>query len=287
MKKILIVGANSYIGTTFENWLLKTPYSYEVDTVGTMNGEWKEKSFKNYDSILHVAGIAHVSAEPKLEDLYYKVNRDLAIEVAEKAKAEGVSQFIFMSSIIIYGKDGKIGEKKVITRVTDPDPVDFYGDSKLQADLAIQKLSDDQFKTVIVRTPVVYGPGCKGNFPRLIKLAKICLVFPSIENERSMIYIDNLTEFIRLVIDNNDCGVFFPQNKEYVSTFMTIKIFRELMGKQLYPIKFFNPLIRLLSFRIKFINKVLGNKVYDRKLSDYKNFEYCVVNFEESIKKCV
>ena len=140
MKRILITGANSYIGTSFEKWMAQWPEEYQVDSVGMRNGEWKELDFSSYDTIFHVAGIAHQDAKADQEDLYYKVNRDLTVEVAQKAKAEGVKQFIFMSSMIVYGASSKIGETKIITRDTVPEPINFYGNSKLQAEQGILPL---------------------------------------------------------------------------------------------------------------------------------------------------
>lgn len=285
MKRILITGKNSYIGNSFKKWVSQWPEQFETHLISVRGDEWKKLDFSNFDVVLHCAGIAHVSANPQMEQEYYKVNRDLAIEIAEKAKKEKVKQFIFMSSIIIYGADGKIGEKKVITADTKPEPVDFYGKSKLEADIAIQKLNSEDFKTVIVRTPMVYGPNCKGNFPKLIKLAKVTPVFPNIDNERSMIFIDNLCEFLKQVIVQERSGVFYPQNKEYISTKDIIKIVANAKGRRVIFTKLFNPLIRLASKRINILNKALGNKVYDKNLSSVD--EYNVVEFEESINKSI
>jgi nucleoside-diphosphate-sugar epimerase len=282
-KRILITGQGSYIGTNFEKWVSKWPDKYDVEKISVRNNGWKQKNFSKYDVVLHVAGIAHVSADPKMEQLYYKINRDLAIDVAKKAKKENVKQFIFMSSIIIYGADGRVGENKIINAETEPNPIDFYGRSKLEADLAIQKLNSEKFKTVIVRTPMVYGPNCKGNFPRLKMLARKCPIFPDINNQRSMIFIENLCEFLRIVIDKELSGIFFPQNKEYVSTKDIIDLMAKNMGKKIYFVKLFNPVIRIMSKKINIINKVLGNKVYDKRI--IPNFDYCVVDFETSIKK--
>lgn len=271
-KRILITGQGSYIGTNFEKWVSKWPDKYDVEKISVRNDGWKQKNFSKYDVVLHVAGIAHVSADPKMEQLYYKINRDLAIDVAEKAKKENVKQFIFMSSIIIYGADGRVGENKIINAETEPNPIDFYGRSKLEADLAIQKLNSEKFKTVIVRTPMVYGPNCKGNFPRLKMLARKCPIFPDINNQRSMIFIENLCEFLRIVIDRELSGIFFPQNKEYVSTKNIIDLMAKNMGKKIYFVKLFNPVIRIVSKKINIINKVLGNKVYDKRITP--NFDY-------------
>lgn len=285
MKNVLITGKNSYIGTNLKKWLEQYENQYKVEEIETLNEEWKKSDYSSCDTVLHVAGIAHVSADPKLEELYYKVNRDLAIDVAKHAKESGVKQFIFMSSMIIYGKDAKIGESKIIEKDTKPNAENFYGDSKLQADLEIQKLADNNFNVVIIRTPMVYGPNCKGNFPKLKKLAKLSPIFPDIENQRSMIYIDNLCEFLKRAIDNNSSGVFYPQNREYISTKEIIKILAEAQGKKMRFIKVFNPIIKLLSKRINFINKIFGNKVYSKELTE--NFDYIVVENEESIRRSI
>ena len=285
VKKILITGKDSYIGIHVKEWLGKEANQYEVTELDVKTQDWLQEDFSKYDTILHVAGIAHVSTDKKLEDLYYKVNRDLAIQVANKAKKENVKQFIFMSSMIIYGDDEHIGEKKTIDKNTDPQPKNFYGNSKLQAEEGIKKLEDENFKTVIIRTPMVYGPNCKGNFPRLKKIAKISLIFPDIENERSMIYIDNLCEFIKQAIDNEKSGTFYPQNKEYISTKQIIKVMAESMNKKMHFIKLFNPIIRLMSKKINLINKVFGTKVYAKELSG--DFNYIVVDNEESIRRSV
>ena len=232
-KNILIFGKGSYIGTKFQEYL-KDYNEYKIDVLDSMDENWKKTDFSKYDVIYHVAGIAHVSSDPKMEKIYYKVNRDLPIEVAKKAKNENVKQFIFMSSMIIYGVDGKIGKKKIIDENTEKLPIDFYGKSKLEADESIQKLETEKFKTVIIRTPMVYGPGCKGNFPKLKKIAKISPIFPNIDNERSMIYIDNLCEFLKQVIDKENTGIFYPQNKEYVSTKCIIKTMAKSMNKKYF-----------------------------------------------------
>ena len=285
VKKILITGKDSYIGIHVKEWLKKEANQYEVTELDIKTQDWLQEDFSKYDTILHVAGIAHVSTDKKLEDLYYKVNRDLAIQVATKAKKENVKQFIFMSSMIIYGDDENIGEKKVIDKDTAPQPKNFYGNSKLQAEEGIKKLEDENFKAVIIRTPMVYGPNCKGNFQRLKKIAKLSPIFPDIQNERSMIYIDNLCEFIKQAIDNKERGTFYPQNKEYISTKQIIKVMAENMNKKMHFIKLFNPIIRLMSKKINLINKVFGTKIYAKELSG--NFDYIVVDNEESIRRSV
>lgn len=285
MNKILITGKNSYIGSNLREWLKANQEEYQVEEISTRDNIWAEKDFSAYDVIVHVAGIAHVSADPKLESLYYNINRDLALEVAKKAKQEGAKQFIFMSSMIIYGKDAPIGKEKIIDANTTPVASDFYGRSKLEADLELQKLQDENFRVVIIRTPMVYGPNCKGNFPKLNKIAKYSFIFPNIDNKRSMIYIDNLCEFLKQCIDNQYKGIYFPQNKEYLSTKEIIQIMAESKNKKIWFTKIFNPILKLLSRKVNLINKVFGSKIYKKEMSG--DFSYCVVDNEESIRRSI
>ena len=284
MKRILITGKDSYIGTSFEKWVSRWPEEYHADTLDT-KGYWQSYDFSPYDVVFHVAGIAHVDAKDDMEDLYYQVNRDLTIEAAQKAKAEGVEQFIFMSSIIVYGDSSKRGEKRVITKDTIPTPTNFYGNSKLQAEQGILPLQDEHFKVVILRPPMIYGKGSKGNYPKLARLAQKTPIFPDIENERSMLYIENLCEFIRLMIDNEARGVFFPQNKEYVKTTELVKTIAEVYGKKMRLTKVFNGLIRCCSKKVSAVNKVFGSLVYEKEMSVYQDFEYCRSNFKQTIEK--
>ena len=290
MKKILITGANSYIGTTFENWIKENAKDMQTDTLDMKNDGWKEYDFSNYDIVFHVAGIAHadvgnVSEERKA--LYYKVNSDLTIECAKIAKEAGVKQFIFMSSIIVYGDSAGIGEKRVITKDTPVSPANFYGDSKVKAEEGLSKLADDNFKVVILRPPMIYGKGSRGNYPLLSKLAHKLPIFPNVDNERSMLYVGNLCKFISLMIKNEENGVFFPQNKEYVRTADMVKEIAMVCDRKIVLTSIFNPCLKLIG-KMKgkpggMVNKAFGNMVYDKGMSDYKE-EYAIYAFAESVK---
>ena len=207
MKKILITGANSYIGTSFEKYIKENyPNDYCIDTVDMIDGSWRKKSFAGYDSVFHVAGIAHQKETKKNAHLYYKVNRDLAIETANKAKDDGVKQFVFLSSMSVYGMD-----TGVITKETTPKPKSHYGKSKLQAEQKIVPLQDKNFKVCILRPPMVYGKDCKGNFQTVVRIVKKSPVFPKANNKRSMIYIDHLSSFVNLCVRGELSGIYFPQ----------------------------------------------------------------------------
>ena len=162
MKRILITGANSFVGTNIEKWLIREPEQFQVDTVDTMNEAWKKADFTKYDVVFHVAGIAHVNPKLEMAPLYYKVNRDLTIEIANWAKEHGVKQFIYMSSKIVYHASKSL-KGDWVRKDTKPDPNDFYGDSKLQAEKGLKGLQCNTFKVAIIRPPMIYGPGNKGN----------------------------------------------------------------------------------------------------------------------------
>ena len=174
VKKVLITGAGSYIGESFTSYASTHYPSLSISAIDMLDGTWREKNFSTYDIVYHVAGIAHAdvgNVDEATKEKYYKVNTDLAIEVCRKAKAEGVKEFIFMSSMIVYGDSAPYGKKKVVDEHTVPHPANFYGDSKLQADVAVRDLADDRFKVVVLRPPMIYGKGSKGNYPTLAKLA--------------------------------------------------------------------------------------------------------------------
>ncbi len=286
MKNILITGANSYVGTNVEKWLMREPEKYHVETLDMKNPNWKDFDFSKFDVVFHVAGIAHVSSNKSMDDLYFKVNRDLAIETATKAKQSNVNHFIFMSSMIIYGFDHPLRDKMHI-KTDHYHPINAYGKSKLEADLEIQKLASEIMNITIVRSPVIYGPGCKGNFPKLQILARKVIFFPNITNQRSMIFIDNLSEFIKHVIEKKIFGVFYPQNSEYLSTSMIILYTRDILGKKTYTFRFLNPLIRFLTIVSKFFRKIFGNKTYDLNISNNLGFDYQIVGVKDSVQKSI
>lgn len=290
MKKVLITGAGSYIGTAFENWIKDHSDTIITETIDMKAKSWREKDFHRYDAVFHVAGIAHADVGKVTEEqkaLYYKVNTDLTVECARKSKAEGVKQFIFMSSIIVYGDSAGIGGEYVITKETPLAPANFYGDSKVKAEQGLQGLTDENFKVVILRPPMIYGRGSKGNYPLLAKMAVKLPVFPDVQNQRSMLYVGNLCKFISLMIDNEESGVFFPQNSQYVRTSEMVKMIGEARGKRVRTVKVFNPFLRLMG-RLGgkpggIVNKAFGNMVYDKEMSEYRD-AYQIYGLEESVE---
>lgn len=295
MKKILITGAGSYVGESVRRYILAKDSSYRIDAVDTMGDNWKKADYAKYDVVFHVAGIAHVNADPKMEPLYYKVNCNLTIEVAKHAKAAGVRQFIFMSSQIVFHESQSL-KAEVLTAETKPVPNGFYGNSKLQAENGLWNLvknqkenstrsqGGNQMKICILRPCMIYGPNAKGNFSRLAKLACKTPVFPKWHNKRSMLYIDNLAEFVKQAIERELEGTFYPQNRELADTVEIVRYFAKEAGHKIWITKLLNPFVWMGSLVLQPINKMFATYYYNPKMSKME-FDYQLVSFEESLKQ--
>lgn len=285
MKKVLITGANSYIGVSFEKYAGEH-YGNDltIDTVDMIDGTWREKNFSEYDVVFHVAGIAHADVGNVSEEVkkkYYAINTDLTIETAQKAKAEGVKQFVFMSSMIVYGG------LEHITKDTEPCPANFYGDSKWQADKGVRELQSDNFCVTVLRPPMIYGKGSKGNYPLLAKLAKKLPVFPKVNNKRSMLYIENLCEFLCLIMKEPQAGVFFPQNRELVNTSEMVKQIAVAREHKMWVTSLLTPFV-VIGMKMPgmvggLCQKAFGSSYYEPEMSEC-GLNYRRYQFEETIK---
>lgn len=280
MKKILITGTNSYIGDSFGQYMLQYQDAYQVDTLDMIGDGWRKKDLSGYDVIFHVAGIVHQKETAENKELYYKVNRDLVAELAQKAKNAGVTQFVFMSTMSVYGL-----ESGVITPDTKPMPVNHYGKSKLEAEAVLTALQDENFTVSILRPPMVYGKGCPGNFQMLLSLVKKSPVFPAVKNRRSMLFIDNLSAFVHLVIEKKCSGVFFPQNRECANTTEIAKVMAKVLQRRV----FFS---RLAGLGVKMLIPVFGKakKAFSTLIyQDCEQFDYCYCkeDLEGSVRKSI
>lgn len=290
-RRVLITGAGSYIGESFAAYATVHYPNLVVDTIDTVDGSWRDYDFSGYDAVFHVAGIAHAdvgNVDEETKRKYYAVNRDLALETAQKAKNSHVSQFIYMSSMIIYGDSAPYGTEKVIDEHTLPSPGNFYGDSKWQADKKVRMLRDSHFHVAVLRPPMIYGKGSKGNYPILAKVAKLLPFFPDIDNQRSMLHIDNLCEFLCLLVLSGEGGIYFPQNREYTKTSDMVKEIGKAAGRSVRMSRLLNPVVKIASHvpgKVSdMANKAFGNCIYKQCLSTYKGLDYQVHDLKASIE---
>lgn len=294
-KKVLITGAGSYIGQSFIQYAKKHyPDNFEIEELDMTDAAWRDKDFSEYDVVYHVAGIAHADVGKVSEEIkskYYEVNTGLAVEAAEKAKREGVKTFIFMSSMIVYGDSAPYGQQKVIGETTVPEPANFYGDSKLQADVAVRGLADDTYKVIVLRPPMIYGKGSKGNYRTLAKLAKKLPVFPNVDNERSMLYIENLCEFLCQVMllkpYHRNSVVLLPQNGEWTKTSDMVKMIAKASGKKITELQCLAPAVWIGS-KVPgkiggLVNKAFGNNCYKFEASSYGGLKYQNTTVKQSV----
>ena len=289
MKKVLIIGKNSYIARKFVDYLCMLNQSdIEIHGVSASNGEWKKISFKGYDSILFLAGKVHQKETRDNVKEYGEINYKLAMEVAKKAKNSHVKQFIYMSTAAVYGNAGQERGNVRIDENSPCIPKTAYGMSKRKAEIKLLELesrADVTMNICIVRPPMVYGDNCPGNFTRLWKLALKTPVFPLLHNERSMIDIDNLCEFLYQIIIQEKRGIYHPQDKEYVDTSKLVGDMRKQEGKKMFYVKLGNPLLRVLVKKIEVVEKVFGNYTYEKEMSVYEGIEYQKYGVEDVVRR--
>lgn len=279
MKKILIYGKGSYIGEHYREGLEARGHQVEmVDSLSLKPGEF---SITGYDVVINVVGIAHIKITPDMESLFYKINTDYSVDLCRLAKEAGVKQYIYMSSMNVYGDTSECIKSR-----DQENPKNFYGKSKLLADQRIHEMEDEAFKVVSVRPPVVYGHDCKGNFNPLIKVAKVSFVFPKYKNTRSMIYIDHLTNFVCQLVENEESGYFHPQNAAYTTTTEAVVAIRKSMGKKTLLIPGLSWLVKLMMKCVGMAERAFADDYYDLSFSKYKG-SYCNLDFQTTINRTV
>ena len=289
MKKILITGKGSYLGNSLKAYLEAFGDCYQVDCLSLRSGDWKEQSFRGYDAVYHTAAIVH---QPRSKDApgelarYRAVNCDLAVDAAKKAKAEGVRQFVFLSTMAVYGLTAAFGETVTITAQTPTVPTDNYGLSKLEAERALLALEGPDFRVAILRPPMIYGKDCKGNFRSLVSMARRLPFFPKVPNRRSMLYVGSLNRLVQQIIDREDRGIFCPQDPEYLNTSAMVQAIAAAQGKRLLLIPGFSWALHLLRHLTGAVDKAFGSLVYDKALSKLEE-DYCIASFPDSVKQSV
>ncbi len=263
MKRVLIAGANSFLGDNTREYLER--YSdYCVDVLDMTNPKWRETMFSQYDVVFNVCAIVHRPNE-KNKSLYFEVNRDLAFEIASLAKKSGVKQFIQTSTNGVFGID--VG---IMTVESLYNPKTLYETSKYEADCLLETLRDETFNVCIIRPPLMYGNGCKGNFPKLEEFALTKSFFPSLKNKKDFIYIENMADFVKFAIDNNLNEICYPRDPVVASTSQLVELIAKLNNHKMRLISFFNPFIKLIYKTSHSLRVVFGDCYFEGVTSSIK-----------------
>ena len=287
--KVVITGANSYIGEHIQSYMESVDPQVEVFQLDVVEDTWRMYDFTGCDAVVHVAAIVHRKDGVTREE-YQRVNVELTAEIAEKAKAQGVGQFVFLSSMAVYGVEKSLSKtKSLISPKTELKPTSLYGESKYLAEQRLAELESESFRVAIVRPPNVYGPGCRGGYIStyasiVTKLPAIPKAFTSVR--QSVLYIDNLSRFIYLLILGQRRGVYTPQDEVSVSAVDIMSAISEglslnrkasaFLGLFIYPL-FFLPLVK----------KGYGGVSYDQDSSHHGELDYLIVPYTEGIKRTV
>jgi nucleoside-diphosphate-sugar epimerase len=240
MLKVLITGANSFVGTNFIKY---SKYS-NTEEVSLLDVVPEKINFEKYDVVLHLAAIVHQSKRIS-ESEYFDVNRDLSLRVANCAKKAGIRQFIFISTLKVYGS--LLPETALRNESSICYPEGGYGKSKYEAEIALKKLVDPGFTVAIVRTPLVYGEGAKANMLSMIKLIDhFCILpFAKIYNKRNFTYVGNLVAFIDRIIEIRASGVYIAMDDNAISTTELVNYISNYLNKKVILVKFPKIFIRL------------------------------------------
>lgn len=239
--KILITGGSGFVGGAF---FAVNRDRFDIERFSFRQG-WDTLSMDGIDAVVHFAAVVHqMNGAP--EGLYEAVNVSKTVALAAKAKAAGVKQFVFMSSIKACGEESEAP----YTERTDCFPQDAYGKSKWDAERQLAELQDETFKIAIVRAPLVYGEGVKANMLNFIKLVDRFPVLPfgAIRNKRSMVYVGNLVYLIGEIVVQKQSGIFLAADGAPVSTTELAENVAGALEKKirLISLPFFARLIRLV-----------------------------------------
>ncbi|MGM0897042.1 MAG: NAD-dependent epimerase/dehydratase family protein [Bacillota bacterium] len=281
--KVLVTGQNSYAGTQFAKRIIELNKGWEIEFVSVRDNSWEQKDFSIYNAVYHVAGIVHIKETAENKDVYYKVNRDLTYQLALKSKNEGVQSFVFLSTVAVYGLIGKIGEDTIISKETEPAPTSNYGKSKLEAEELLKELQSSCFNISILRIPLIYGPNCPGNYNSLSRLARKVPVFPKIDNKRSMIFVDHLSDIVAYIIEKKLVGIFLVKNPEDINTSEIVSVIGEYYGNRIYKSSLLGFVFVMFGNRVTTFRKMFGNIVFEENDCKINGFEFKKLSFEESI----
>ena len=262
--KLLITGSSGFVGNYFIN---KHKNKYDIKTFSFLKNDINTLDCDDVKVVFHLSALVHQMGGASSKE-YERVNVTQTLELAKKAKESGVKQFVFMSTVKVYGEE----TDSVYTEKSICNPEDEYGESKLKAELELQKLEDEDFKVSIVRTPIIYGYGVKANIKNLVNLVNRVSILPfgNIENKRSMVYIGNLCHLVAEVISQQKAGIFLCADDEPLSTSKLIELIAKNLNKKMYLLKipFFESLLKII--KPSFYKRLYGSLEVDNGITKEK-----------------
>jgi len=268
MKKIMVTGASGYIG---KNFIKRYSGEYDIQSVSLSLGF--PTSFLGVNTLIHLSALVHQTKEYS-DSRYFEINTQQTELLAKEAKKQGVTHFVFFSTVAVYGVNGYLNNQiKVIDEESDCHPVSAYAKSKFAAERILLNMGTDDFKVSIVRPPIVYGKGCPGNMKSLKALIRRVPILPFNyqNNKRSMVNIENLLYFTKLIIDEKAAGVFIPQDADTYSIKQIASVLSAGMGKKILLFKFprvvFNVLVQI---KPQVMSSLYGTLVFDSTVSNQK-----------------
>ncbi len=285
MKRVIITGKNGYIANNLKRWIEGKNDGISAVLLDMRSPSWKEFEFAPEDVIVHAAALVHKDEGETAYSKYEAVNVKLTEELASCVKKVGCKYFLFISTEAVYGIRPSCFKATEITGQTPLKPYTKYGITKLAAEEVLTGLEDDDFKVGIVRSPFVYGPDCPGNYKTLRKLTLRVKICPKLKNKKSMIYIDNLCEFMYKLINDEKKGIFTPQNKTFITTCEIAREIARSNGIRIFESGLLNPFVVIASLAVGKIATAFSNEYYSEDISSFE-LDYNVVDAKESVSLC-
>ena len=283
--KVLIVGKNSYIAQRTGACFEKKPVPAEVEYISVRDDSWKQAELSGFDAVIYTAAIVHRKDEVPLET-YDAVNAQQQFEFAQAAKTAGVKQFVFLSTMGVYGQDKKLPNGNIVDEHVPLKPFPGYGSSKLKGEQLIQTLEDDAFHVSIIRPANVYGKGCKGGY--ISGFAKITSTLPVLprafeESRQGMLFVDNLAELCWLAVNSDCSGVYPAQDRTPVSAYDIMRAMADCIcpKKKALPGQAALKLIQGNGL----VNKLFGGVSYAEDYAKCPLGDYQLVEFRDAIKE--
>lgn len=301
---ILLTGASGFIGRKLSVSLTEKNIPFmQVVRNDSLNSDyvidmcdspsWSE-ALEHKRVVIHLAGLAHVENNEYacLLTQYRQVNVDATLHLAREAASAGVQRFIFISSISVIGNS--TSQNKPFTEDDLPSPKDITGISKLEAEQGLKAISNETgMEIVIIRSPLVYGPGAKGNFARLMKLVAkgLPLPFGAIQNQRSLVAVDNLVDLIITCIEHPRASnqTFLAGDGHDLSTTELLIGIAKAMGRPIILIPV--PVVALKLMATLVGKKSMADRLFGSLQVDISKTEKLLgwhppISVEEGLKRC-